>query len=64
MKLKPTFETDVYISEGGYFAIRQENSMGEEDTILLSPEQLRAVMAYARVQLRTSKTWWNAEDLD
>ena len=64
MKLKPTFETDAYISEGGYFAIRQEDSMGEEDTILLSPEQLRAVMAYARVQLRTSKTWWNAEDLD
>jgi len=64
MKLKPTFETDVYISDGGYFAIRQENSMGEEDTVILSPDQLRAVMAYARAQLRTSKTWWNAEEAD
>lgn len=64
MRLKPTFETDAYITDAGYFAIRQESPMGEEDTILLSPEQLRAVVAYARIQLRTSKTWWRAEEVD
>ncbi|WP_275628811.1 hypothetical protein [Pseudomonas sp. 273] len=58
MKLKPTFETDVYISHGGYFAISQTPSMGEEDLVLLSPDQLRAVMAHARILLRTEKTWW------
>ncbi|WP_418338413.1 hypothetical protein [Pseudomonas citronellolis] len=59
MRLKPTFETDVYLTEGGYFAISQKSSLGEEDTVILSPDQLRAVMAHARVLLRTEKTWWS-----
>lgn len=37
MRLKPTFETDVYISAGGYFAISQTHLMGEEEVVLLSP---------------------------
>lgn len=62
MRLKPTFETDVYISDGGYFALSQTSSMGEEDVVLLSPDQLRSVPAYARILLRTEKTWWSESE--
>ena len=62
MRLKPTFETEVYISHGGYFTISQTSSMGEEDLVLLSPDQLRAVMAHARILLRTEKTWWSEKE--
>ena len=64
MRLKPTFETDVYISTGGYFAISQTHLMGEEEVALLSPDQLRSVLAHARVLLRTEKTWWSPEGRD
>jgi hypothetical protein len=64
MKLKPTFETETYINEQGYFAIHQTAGSGEEDIIWLSPEQLRAVIAEARVLLRTQKTWWSQEERD
>lgn len=64
MKLKPTFETDVYISERGYFVINQTSSLGEEEAVLLSPDQLRAVMAHARILLRSEKTWWSQEESD
>ncbi|WP_430317541.1 hypothetical protein [Pseudomonas nitroreducens] len=64
MKLKPTFETDVYISERGYFVINQTSSLGEEEAVLLSPDQLRAVMAHARILLRSEKVWWSQEERD
>ncbi|OEC42541.1 hypothetical protein A7D27_11725 [Pseudomonas sp. 1D4] len=64
MKLKPSFETDVYISAGGYFAISQQTFLGEEQTVVLSPDQLRAVIAHARIQLRTERTWWSQEEHD
>lgn len=64
MKLKPTFETDVYISERGYFVINQTSSLGEEEAVLLSPDQLRAVMVHARILLRSEKTWWSQEERD
>lgn len=44
MKLKATFETEVYISEVGYIAIRQPGQHGDEEAIvLLSAEQARLV---------------------
>ncbi|MFE1814164.1 hypothetical protein [Metapseudomonas otitidis] len=64
MRLKPTYETDVYISESGYFAISQRSALGEEETVVLSPEQLRAVIAHARILLRTERTWWSQEEHD
>ncbi|MDH0337620.1 hypothetical protein [Metapseudomonas otitidis] len=64
MRLKPAFETEVFISTGGYFAISQQTFLGEEQTVVLSPDQLRAVIAHARILLRTERTWWSQEEHD
>lgn len=64
MRLKATYETETYLSEEGYFVIRQTMGSGEEDLVWLSPDQLRAVMAHARRLLRSEKTWWPQEVTD
>ncbi|SDR17222.1 hypothetical protein SAMN05445850_3111 [Paraburkholderia tuberum] len=59
MKLKATYETEVYTSQGGYLAIRQTNScMGEEQTILLSPEQAKLVVQGINQHLKDESWWW------
>jgi hypothetical protein len=46
MKLKAHFETETYMTEGGYYAIKQDDYMGgrEPSLILLKPDQIRALI--------------------
>ncbi|MGF6856020.1 hypothetical protein [Paraburkholderia sp. CI3] len=57
IKLKATLETEVYISQGGYLAINQENNIGEESTVILSPDQARVVVKEIERQLEDT-SWW------
>ncbi|MCS6490766.1 hypothetical protein NX872_21150 [Burkholderia thailandensis] len=59
MKLKATYETEVYISNGGYLAIKQKDHLGNEDpVVILSPDQARAVMNEFQ-RLLDDPSWWN-----
>lgn len=60
MKLKSTYETEVYISDGGYLAIAQPDPMGgEAQIVLLSPEQARLV-ARKLEEAASDDGWWQA----
>jgi len=58
MKLKQTFETETYISEGGYYAIKQD----DEAIVLLSPEQLRLLIADMSEAISGDADWWTSEE--
>lgn len=45
MKLKPAYETEAYITVGGYYAIKQPDPMGgDEMVILLTQAQASAII--------------------
>ena len=48
MKLNAHYETETYMTESGYYAIRQDDPYG---VILLKPEQLRAMIKDMAVAL-------------
>lgn len=65
MKLKRVDETSVYISQGGYLAIKQINSVLEaEEVVLLSPEYAEKVIAEMSRLLKYKDEWWNVEEDD
>ena len=57
-KIKATYETDIYISEGGFLCIRQTSWPDDEETICLSPEQARVVITEMKSLLACEKDWW------
>jgi hypothetical protein len=62
VKLKATSETETYISVSGHYAIKQDGGFGQDQqTILLSPEQMLRLIADMREKLRDKKNWWSAE---
>ena len=62
MRLKQTFETECYISEGGYYVIKQENPGEELDsTILLSPLQVESLIKHMQESMMDT-SWWYKED--
>lgn len=40
MKLKASLETETFISEAGYYTLKQENFMDENQIISLTPAQM------------------------
>lgn len=52
MKLKQHYETEAYVSAGGYYAIKQEDWRGEEMLVLLSKEQARRIRDDITAMLR------------
>ena len=47
MKLKSEYETEVYVSNAGYFCIKQDNPASGKDTlVMLSPKQMAAIALY------------------
>lgn len=59
MKLKETYQTEAYISDGGYYVIRQPDPLGDRDmVVLLSPDQLRAIMPDMKDAIDIERQWW------
>lgn len=52
MKLKQHYETEAYVSAGGYYAIKQEDWQGVEMLVLLSKEQARRIRDDITAMLR------------
>jgi hypothetical protein len=59
MKLKATYETDVYVCKSGFLAINQKDNLGEEYTLILSPEQAELVIKEMRSLLKNKSQWWS-----
>jgi len=57
MKIRATYETETYISQGGYFTIRQIDGLGEESILCLSPDQMRLLVANMQKELEDI-SWW------
>lgn len=60
MKLKCQFETEVYLSVGGYVVIKQDNDLHDENTVSLSLEQVR-ILARELHKYADDPSWWDAE---
>ncbi|HJS45659.1 MAG TPA: hypothetical protein VJ753_04580 [Rhizomicrobium sp.] len=59
MKIKATYETEVYICQSGYIAIKQHDGLGDEPQIvLLSPGQAEAITGEFRRLLQSQNEWW------
>ncbi|PLC40481.1 hypothetical protein C0Q88_22005 [Ralstonia pickettii] len=64
MKLKATYETEVYISKGGYLCIRQKDQLGNDDpVVMLSPAQAKLV-ADEMLRLTADAEWWEESDTE
>lgn len=58
MKLQPEYETECYLTESGYYAIKQPNPYGEEDqVVLLSRAQVKKVVADMHSALDVVISW-------
>lgn len=57
MKLKPHHETDTYLSDAGYYVIKQIDWQGEEVTVLFSKDQARRIRDDITEKLREN---WEA----
>jgi hypothetical protein len=56
MKIKVQYETEAYISEGGYFCIKQD-VWGEDHLVMLSRDQCR-LLAAELAKAAKNKDWW------
>ena len=57
MKIKAQYETETYISEGGYLCIRQEFD-GDERLVILSPYQCK-LLAAELLKAAKNSDWWS-----
>ncbi len=61
LKIRATYATEVYTTQGGYVAIKQDDPMGGDDsTVLLSAEQLEVVIGELQALLDTREDWEGA----
>ena len=57
MKIRATYETETYICQGGYFAIKQDQC-GEDQIIMLSPSQCELVIEEMKKAV-AEQGWWS-----
>ncbi len=63
MKLKPTYETETFINERGYYVIAQIDAIGgDRQLIELSPDQMRILAADMTEHIEQSESWWPESD--
>jgi hypothetical protein len=58
VKLKASYETEIYISQNGYAAIKQADPMGGDDTVvLLTSAQLPIVISELQAFYNDRASW-------
>jgi hypothetical protein len=58
LKIRATYETEIYTTEGGYVAVKQDDPLGGEDSVvLLSADQLAVVIGELQALLETREDW-------
>ena len=63
MKLKRSLETETFVSQGGFYTIKQEDFLGEEQWVSLTPSQMRKVIRNMREWLKDT-SWFNEVEED
>lgn len=63
LRLKPTYETEIYTTQGGYVAIKQDDRLGEESTVILTAAQLPDVIRELQA-LHDDRESWQYGDAD
>ena len=62
MKLKAHYETETYLTDGGYYAIRQDDPLGGDPAIvLLTPTQMQALIDDFEENLKDT-SWANVDE--
>lgn len=59
MKLKESLATETFISEAGYYTIKQENFLDEDQIICLTPSQMAHIIKDMQFWLADQS--WNNE---
>ena len=67
MRLKASFETEAFVNDGGYYAIKQDvfcERCGDEHeaVIQLTPKQMRLIMADMKESLKNAGDWFEETD--
>jgi hypothetical protein len=57
MKLKASIETETFISEAGYYTLKQENFLDEDQIISLTPAQMAHIIIDMQSWL-ADKSWY------
>jgi hypothetical protein len=58
VKIKGSFQTEIYVTKAGYVGIKQPDPMGGEDsTILLSADQLPLVIKELQALFEDRLSW-------
>lgn len=58
MKLKASLETETFISEAGYYTLKQENFMDENQIISLTPTQMTYIIRDMQEWL-SDQSWYS-----
>ena len=63
MKLQQEYETECYLTESGYYAIKQPDTLGEDEQIvLLSRAQVEKVVADMQQALDLVLPWADGDE--
>ncbi len=62
MKLKAAYETEVYISNGGYLCLRQSDPAGGDDSVVMLSEEQAKLVAKEIERLLRDGGWWEASE--
>lgn len=61
LKLNPSYRTKIYLSDKGYLVISQEDSVGNEQSVHLSPEQAEVLSGFIEdFSEQIDELWINA----
>lgn len=58
IKLKAQHETDLFINDNGYFAIKQESFPDDPSVVELTPSQMRSTIEAMKKALKIQAEWW------
>jgi len=66
MRLKAEYETQAYINENGYYAIKQETpgAHGDDSIVELTPNQMRALVQHMRLHIKTCDEWFQPVEVE
>lgn len=66
MRLKAEFETEAYLNDNGYYAIKQETTsgLGEDMIIELTPNQMRALVRHMRHHIKIRDEWFQPVEVE
>lgn len=60
LKFNPSYKTTIYLSDAGYLVIDQEDFVGKEQSVHLSPEQSQLLYNFLEDCIETQDKVWTS----